>query len=88
MLARELMMLSLRQFSAENKIYEKTDVSPLSKLKTAIQFLTILLILIGQMTSNALSLFIGYFFLVTSLLLSMKSFLNAFVSVYEIAKRK
>jgi CDP-diacylglycerol--glycerol-3-phosphate 3-phosphatidyltransferase len=88
MLAREFMMLSLRQFSAENKIHEKTDVSSLSKLKTTIQFLTILLILIGQRTSNSLSLFIGYFFLVASLLLSLKSFLNAFVSVYEIAKRK
>jgi len=88
MLTREFMMLSLRQYSAEHKIYEKTDVSPLSKLKTAIQFLTILLILIGQMTPNALLLFIGYFFLVTSLLLSIKSLLNAFVSVYEITSRK
>lgn len=82
-LGREFWVSALREFSANNSISDSTKVTLLAKAKTAIQFISISMFLLGFCIDGALLIFLASFTLFLSLLLSLKSGVNYTLNVLK-----
>ncbi|MDA0939190.1 MAG: CDP-diacylglycerol--glycerol-3-phosphate 3-phosphatidyltransferase [Proteobacteria bacterium] len=81
-IAREFWVSALREYSAKQIISQVTAVSFLAKIKTTLQFITILLFYLGIGLDIAMLVFIASFFLFLALLVSIKTGLEYTVAVF------
>ena len=79
-LAREFLVGALRDFNSRMGNSKATKVTFLAKVKTAVQFLTFSSFLLGLFLDNALILFLSYFFLSFSLIITLQTGLTYFIS--------
>lgn len=71
--AREIIVSALREWMAEVGKRKSIAVSSLGKIKTAVQMITLLVLLYCNGTTNAKLVFLGYFLLYTSAILTIWS---------------
>jgi CDP-diacylglycerol--glycerol-3-phosphate 3-phosphatidyltransferase len=86
-LGREFWVSALREFTSEYAIADSTKVTLLAKVKTAIQFISISMFLLGFGIGNALLVFLANFTLFFSLLISLKSAINYTLNVFGKTKK-
>lgn len=72
-IAREVWVSGLREFSSSMQFTQSTQVSNLGKIKTSIQFVCICAYFLGFHLNNSLILFLSNFLLFIALLLGLKS---------------
>lgn len=70
-ISREIWVGALRDYNARKEKSNKTSVTFLAKIKTAIQFVTITIYLVGLSLNNMLILVIGDVFLLIALLVTI-----------------
>lgn len=83
MLGREIWIAGLREFAAKNSKDYATKVSPLAKVKTSFQFISISMFFIGFGFQLALVIFLASFLLFLSLLISIKSAVGYTQKVFQ-----
>ncbi|MDC1132011.1 CDP-alcohol phosphatidyltransferase family protein [Gammaproteobacteria bacterium] len=83
MLVREFWVGALRDLNArENKSYA-TEVTPLAKIKTSIQFITFSSYLLGLVLNNSLILFTSNFVLLLALIITLQTGVSYTMSTFK-----
>ena len=83
MLIREFWVAALRDINSRNNNTVATKVSLLAKVKTFMQFITFAIYLMGLYLGNEILLFIGNFFLLAALLITLKTGLEYTVNTFR-----
>ena len=83
MLVREFWVGALRDLNARQGTPDATQVTPLAKVKTSIQFLTFACYLFGLAFSNSLILFIANFLLFLALIITLQTGLSYTMSSFK-----
>ena len=82
-ISREIWVAALRDINSRNNQSEKTRVTFLAKIKTAIQMLSILIYLFGLTINNMIVLFFADIFLIIALLVTIQTGLQYTVSTFK-----
>jgi len=88
MIARDIWVNGMRELNARLSHSDRTKVTFLAKIKTAIQMFTVSMYLIALLLDNAFLIFISDFFLFTALLISLMTGLQYTVNSLELEKKE
>tara|TARA_Y100001936_G_C15964655_1_gene607625 strand:- start:255 stop:803 length:549 start_codon:yes stop_codon:yes gene_type:complete len=83
-LVREFWVGALRDLNARTGNHHATKVSKLAKVKTFVQFVTLLSFLLGLYLNNALIIFISNFLLFLALIITLKTGLSYTIATIKI----
>ena len=83
MLAREFWVGALRDFNARNGNEAATTVTFLAKIKTTMQLVTFCWILTGLYFNSELMMFLGNFFLFTSLIITIQTGISYTMATFK-----
>ena len=82
-ISREIWVASLRDINARNNQSNKTRVTFLAKIKTAIQMLSILMYLLGLTINNMMVLFFADIVLIIGLLVTIQTGFQYTISTFK-----
>ena len=82
-ISREIWVAALRDINSRNNQSEKTRVTFLAKIKTAIQMLSILIYLFGLTINNMIVLFFADIFLIIALLVTIQTGFQYTISTFK-----
>jgi len=88
MISRDIWVNGMRELNARLSHSDRTKVTFLAKIKTAIQMFTVSMYLIALLLDNAFLIFISDFFLFTALLISLMTGLQYTVNSLELEKKE
>ena len=83
MLAREFWVGALRDFNARNGNEAATTVTFLAKIKTTMQLATFCWMLTGLYLNNGLMIFVGDFFLILALIITLQTGLSYTIATFR-----
>jgi len=83
MLVREFWVGALRDLNARQNNADATNVTPLAKIKTSIQFVTFSSYLLGLVLDNSLILFTSNFLLFLALIITLQTGLSYTMSTFK-----
>ena len=83
MLVREFWVGALRDLNARQNNADATNVTPLAKIKTSIQFITFSSYLFGLVLDNSLILFTSNFLLFLALIITLQTGLSYTISSFK-----
>lgn len=86
-LVREFWVAALRDINARQNNLDATKVTTFAKSKTFIQLITFLIYIYGLFLNSALLIFVGDFFLFTSLIITLQTGLEYTVSTFKTLKK-
>ena len=82
-IAREIAISGLREYSAIKNVSDSTKVTLLDKFKTTTQFIAFTVYFLGLGLNQTLALFLGDFFLFLSMLITLKTGLSYFNNTFR-----
>jgi CDP-diacylglycerol--glycerol-3-phosphate 3-phosphatidyltransferase len=88
MLAREFWVAALRDLNARNNNLKATEVTFLAKIKTSIQLFALGGYILALLINNSLLLFLSDFFLLTAMIITLKTGLTYSIQSFKASDNK